>query len=412
VQPEATAEAVLSPGTQALAAPLVTVRTMALPGSDELPPRLPSLTSLRFVAALMVLVAHSAGRFGFTPDAQSQALQVAMGTAVSFFFVLSGFVLAFNYADLRSGAGIVAYYRARIGRIWPLHLAILAIILLLDPTVARPWVDPTNLRWLPAHAFLVHSWVTLDLTGISAFNAITWTLSTEWFFYLVFPWLMRWTRRWPWRTLLAALALGVGAALGAQVLRHFGLTSATFQPAVLEKCHPFGRLCEFVLGMVVGLHVRMRRREATPPSTARAVALQLAAFGTIALAASQLHRLTSVPHIPVLIADWLRNVALAPLFGWLLVVLATTGGPLVRVLGSPVAERLGDLSYAVYMAHMVVLRQPIWWVVTRDIHPGALGFLLFVLTDLVVAWLLFRFVEVPARAWIRGRQAVTRARIA
>jgi len=58
------------------------------------PHRLDSLTSLRFIAAAMVVCFHAAGRFGFTPDAQRQPLQVALSSAVSLFFVLSGFILA------------------------------------------------------------------------------------------------------------------------------------------------------------------------------------------------------------------------------------------------------------------------------------------------------------------------------
>jgi peptidoglycan/LPS O-acetylase OafA/YrhL len=153
------------------------------------PRRLDSLTSLRFVAAAMVVCFHSAGRFGFRPDAERQPLQVALGSAVSLFFVLSGFVLAYNYAELHGRTAIRTYYRARVARIWPLHLACLAFIVLLDPAIRRPCADAT-LPWLPVHALLMQSWFPVNVAGVSLFNAVAWSLSVEWAFYLAFPLLL------------------------------------------------------------------------------------------------------------------------------------------------------------------------------------------------------------------------------
>lgn len=379
--------------------------------SAPLPPRLPALTSLRFGAALMVMLAHSAGRFGFAADADRQPLQIALGTAVSLFFVLSGLVLAFNYADLRTRAGVRAYYRARFARIWPVHATVLAAILLVDPTVPRPWVDATHLSWLPAHLLLVHSWITLDVDGLSAFNAITWTLSTECFFYVVFPFLIRPVRERPWLSLAAAIGLGLAAACAAQAMYRAGMTSVHMNPAVLEKVHPIGRLCEFVMGMVTGL-LLLRRGHARPAGGLRAVALQVATVVAVAALAAELFRLPAALGAPVMVGDWLRNVGLAPAFAVMLFVLATTRGPFTRFLSLPLAERLGDLSYAAYMIHIVVLRQPIWFLVSDRVRPGPLGFALFVATTTGIAWLLFTYVEIPARASIRGRQATVRTRIA
>ena len=78
-----------------------------------------ALTGLRFFAALIVVVSHFPQ---IIPIERFQVPLERQGAAgVTIFFVLSGFVLAYNYADTfrTSTAGTLAFMRARIARIWP-----------------------------------------------------------------------------------------------------------------------------------------------------------------------------------------------------------------------------------------------------------------------------------------------------
>src|SRR4029077_17422654 len=95
------------------------------------------LTSLRFFAATMIVIGHGSGEFGFhlSPDSL-----FALNSGVSFFFVLSGFILYYNYPALPNRSAVSAFYAARFARIWPLHIFALILVLIAFPSVA--WVQP------------------------------------------------------------------------------------------------------------------------------------------------------------------------------------------------------------------------------------------------------------------------------
>jgi peptidoglycan/LPS O-acetylase OafA/YrhL len=87
---------------------------------------LPPLTSLRFFAAASIVIMHSAGKWGMPP---LSSIHFAVG--VDLFFILSGFILAYNYRSMPSVAGAIRVIGYRIARIWPLHLVTLAAAMLL-----------------------------------------------------------------------------------------------------------------------------------------------------------------------------------------------------------------------------------------------------------------------------------------
>lgn len=107
--------------------------------------RLDSLTALRWFAALAVFGRHSVRPVGFLQHLIPQG-----ATAVSFFFVLSGFVLAWSWRDGDTARG---FYRRRAARVYPAY--VVAVVLgLVVAAVVRPW--PTD-AW-PAVLALVQAW--------------------------------------------------------------------------------------------------------------------------------------------------------------------------------------------------------------------------------------------------------------
>ena len=133
--------------------------------------RLEALTGARFIAALSVVLLHYGDRLMYPKWLKHPALHGQAG--VGFFFVLSGFVLVYNYGD-RLGAGLSwqackAFYRARFARIYPLHLLVLLAITplvllqaarapetLFDPWDGEGWFSLAS--WL-AQALLLQAWV-------------------------------------------------------------------------------------------------------------------------------------------------------------------------------------------------------------------------------------------------------------
>lgn len=153
------------------------------------PQEIKSLTSLRFIAALWVLLYHFKDHLGL---GMGQIGLVADGyLGVDLFFTLSGFILAHVYLTSveleRFGYG--GFLKNRIARVYPMHLAALAsmIVLFAGATALGAGVgSPEAFKWrdLPAHLFMVHAWGTTKAVG---WNFPSWSISAEWAAYLLFP---------------------------------------------------------------------------------------------------------------------------------------------------------------------------------------------------------------------------------
>ena len=93
-----------------------------------LPNQLNALTALRFFAAVLIVFHHSIGNFGISPEIGNY---FPNAQAVSFFFVLSGFVLAYSYKSLDNSKAITSFLISRIARVWPLHIVTLILLIVL-----------------------------------------------------------------------------------------------------------------------------------------------------------------------------------------------------------------------------------------------------------------------------------------
>jgi peptidoglycan/LPS O-acetylase OafA/YrhL len=164
---------------------------------------LPALTGLRLLAALSVAFAH-----GWVhlvkydpPDAVAGWAQTIAAFGMTMFFVLSGFVIHYNYRRLvttQGWAGVGAFIWARFARLYPLFLMVLALDVLLGRKLhdfmAGSVVGFTEvLRALPYYFTFVQSWVYVPFSENSLIYVagedlpLTWSISTEWFFYLAYP---------------------------------------------------------------------------------------------------------------------------------------------------------------------------------------------------------------------------------
>src|SRR5262249_52686445 len=123
-----------------------------------MPPRLHALTGLRFLAAAMIVVYHSGEQLSF-PIAPHSTF--GWTNAVSLFFVLSGFVLTLAYPRLDGPGAWRQFWRARFARIWPGHVAVLALLAALLPV---KYLDATGgaSEWtFAANLALVHGWLPI-----------------------------------------------------------------------------------------------------------------------------------------------------------------------------------------------------------------------------------------------------------
>jgi len=384
------------------------------PAPHSYPPRLEALTTVRFLAAVLVVAAHGSSRFGFAP---SIAWPYAFAGAVTFFFVLSGFVLAYNYADLAGGAPLRRFYVLRFARVWPLHIAGIGIVLALMPpdSWVRPGLDLALAAILVVT--LTQAWFLLIAGYAGAFNPPSWTLSVDALFYLAFPWLLARMRTAPGRTLALAVAASLACPLVATVLGPLnrGDPVTSWNWYMLDRTFPLARLAEFALGMALA-RVLPRASALLPSSRGAASVLEAGVLVATGVAMASMHRVLDLaPWIGPAIPDWLGQVGLAPLCAVAILVLAHGRGWVVAALSSRAAVHLGNLGFAMYIAHLPFLTPDIWPRLVDAIGRWpAVG--VFAAALLALSHLLYRLVELPARrAIVRAyerRDAAAAARAA
>jgi peptidoglycan/LPS O-acetylase OafA/YrhL len=360
-----------------------TATTTTSPSPPRLPrpaaaPTLPSLTGLRWMAALLVfgLHVHNFHYFG----GRGQDIMTwgfgAGATGVSFFFVLSGFVLMWS---ARPGDRALGFFRRRIARILPVHLVTAAVALLMAWTLVRQPV-PTLGQGI-ANVLLVHSWwrpwwQTLD--------PVSWSLACEAFFYGTFPLLALLLRRLG--------ARGATALAGLSLLAVFVLAWADAHSWVDQPLYSFpaARLPEFVLGAAVARLVLLDRWRG--PGLEASLALAVIGYFLVPQVTPGYPATTcTVIGFALLIAA----AAVADLHG------------LPSLWRRRRLVRLGELSFAFYMIHLLVLRTatsllgnsprfgvPVGLAVTAVAFAVALG----------LAWVLYEAVEVPARRLLLRRR--------
>ncbi|MEM7478835.1 MAG: acyltransferase [Planctomycetota bacterium] len=145
------------------------------------------LTSLRFFAAFFVYAFHV--RAFVYPEIDELTGFISYGYIwVDFFFLLSGFVLAYNYSQRLSSKSLLKFFVARIARIYPVHIVTLLLSVLLFVFAFFLGIsyksESADLATIPAQLMLVHAWGFFDHKSL---NEPSWSISAEWFAYLFFP---------------------------------------------------------------------------------------------------------------------------------------------------------------------------------------------------------------------------------
>ncbi len=343
--------------------------------------RLPALTGLRWAAALVVFGQHTLELF-YDPDlvaprpvrAVLWALLVNGGAmGVSFFFVLSGFVLTWS----GSAAGPGAFWWRRFSKIYPATLVTtLAALLVVGGAGPVP---------LAAHLTLTQTWFP-SASVFGALNPVSWSLSCEAFFYLCFPLLLPALRRlrpaglWIAAGGLVAFVLVTGALL-TTVDRSLALWLGYMFPPV--------RMAEFTLGIVAALLVRAGAwRGPTLGWSFVLVGLGAAAALAAPYPLNQ-HALTLVPVTFVVTAAACADLRGVP-----------------TVWTRPLLRYLGEVSFAFYLVHYLTYLS----YERLGLLPSSAGPLVAALVTISVfsisllgAMIVYHGVELPALRLLRSR---------
>jgi peptidoglycan/LPS O-acetylase OafA/YrhL len=368
-------------------------------------PPLDACTGLRFLAAMGVVGYHFYCP-PCTPGAPTflgNLLQAGF-TTVSLFFVLSGFILAYNYLDDRGGfVGTTrSFYRARFARIYPIYLLALVVdvpFFIRSIQAAEPAATAGEVaRISVATLTLTQAWLEL---GRPTWNIMAWTLSAEAFFYLLFPVIGPWLAKQGSRRLLAVAAgawlLGAAPFVAGALASSLG-PEGTASPlgAVLRalgelpsRLIPVTRLPEFIVGICLGLLFCRR----THPG--RVAWRTLGLLGTCAVLTALIILLPPKP------SPLVQMGVLVPLFAlgiWLLAGGVAWNGLL---LGTRPLVLLGGASYALYLLHGTLMGYALA-LNTRTLSlPHNAVALLMVPPAIALSLVLFKKVEEPGREWLR-----------
>jgi peptidoglycan/LPS O-acetylase OafA/YrhL len=351
------------------------------PATRTRPPRLDTLTGLRFFGALAVVGCHVGAQF-----TSSKALTILVGygyVGVSFFFLLSGFVLTWSANSDSRGR----FLWKRFCRVWPLQF-LLAIVAF---TVVAAQEKATGTLGHVAEVLLLQAWSPQQTVYFGG-NGVSWSLSCEMFFYLLFPLVIGPLSRLRRRGLAITAAITVTVLTAAPLLAlHAHLSGLlTYWLFLIFPPYRFG---EFLLGMVLARAVGRGARLARPGLCA------LGAIGGLALVMWRLTTFTERTGTAVS-RPFVALLAL-PLFGLLLLAAATSDLDGQRTwLTWWLPLRLGEWSFALYLVHKPLFLLTLswgWW-------PGAAGVadgVGFVVLAVLAAAALHYCVERPIERYLR-----------
>jgi peptidoglycan/LPS O-acetylase OafA/YrhL len=375
---------------------------------------LPPLTGLRFFAAFFILVGHGAPMMlKLTPNPQLviNVTNCFLEVGMELFFVLSGFVIHYNYANvgrLPNSQNLARFYIARFARIYPLYVLFLAL---------QHALYGGDLRATAFFLGMTQSWVFIILGGVplighlSAF--VTWSISTEWFFYCLYPivaWLLAMTRH----RLTAALVLVALALLGlvqAVFLYLHDEQINAFAQAVwgppgnafygwLIDLSPVGRLPSFLIGVATA-HVFIARYSQPVGESERRlgiVALTLALACAVSMCGVQSVGNRYVNSIAVFVYS--LSIAVT------IFCCARYRSLFSRALSVPLLIACGNASYSIYLFHLSILevtrvRDVIPWASYNVLYVGV-RFAAAALITVAFSMIMYRVYEAPARAATRA----------
>ena len=343
------------------------------------PRRYVMLDTYRYIAAAGVVMYHNEANFAPFLDGHVERLG-RLTHLVDFFFVLSGFVLMHTYGQrVNSVSAYAGFMQKRIARVYPLHFVTTMVFVaaaalfavtgfqLRDPgAVDTALFGPTLL--------LLHAWGTTTHPGL---NFPSWSISSEFFVYLLFPaFALLLARVRPLGAILIAIAFAFAMDQTRTALGMRSWTLATFDYGMLRA------IPTFLAGMAVCVFVRSLPVKRIPWIFPHLLMGLL--FGLMMIEVR---------------ADFI--IALFPIAVGL--IAATERGGARSRLANAFCGHMGDASYGIYLLHMFVQIAAVQVVrkfgLTSPVELVVMSFVVLIVATLL-AMASYRWFEMPARRWM------------
>ena len=357
-------------------APARTISASAAPKGE-----IRALTGLRGIAALYVVFFHANGQYRMAEFIRPFIRHGYM--AVDLFFILSGFVMAMTYAGLFENGFCFKSFKQflllRLARIYPLFALMTVLTAILIATVLSKTYTFDHLGTALLFNFtLTHVW------GFA--NSVvppSWSISTEWAAYLLFPIGvfvgLRLPRRWSVLGLAVSFLVLVVIAYGPAWIAHSEMRHR-HGPLDIASSYALGTTLRCLASFYIGL-VAYRFRDLIP---ARGAGVFLGLM-------------------LVLLCFKGSDLALIPTFALLIMSLSSDEGWVARLLKNPVFYWLGVISYALYLIHDLVLRIVFKAIPAAGFHyPMLTALIASIVISLALATLCHYGYERPSRKVFRS----------
>ena len=354
-------------------------------------PPLTALTGLRTLLALSIVFFH------FTPPHMEIFAPVFNNgfVFVGFFFLISGFILAYNYAERPTPLVKRDFWVARFSRLYPVYLVALALSFQM---LQSEWSARSHAEFWKGvilTPLLLQGWSP----NLATFwNTVAWTLSCEFMLYIAFPWLIRVPLpERPSRLIALLLTLWLIGLVPHTLYILFnpdhlvnGVDRYTSTYLVrMLKYTPPPYICTFLGGVTLG---RLQSRLILAPR-------QRFILAAISLAVLGVTFYMAMPHLPYIL---LHGGLLMPLFAALTLGLS---GP--HLLSSIFSFRplviLGQATFCLYLLHFNVLLLIRNTHLMEHLHLAALDPWITYAAVIALALLVHHFVETPARKALTRR---------
>jgi peptidoglycan/LPS O-acetylase OafA/YrhL len=384
---------------------------------------LSNLTPLRGIAALLTVIFHVdlmlGGGGGLLIKFKDSLLLTRMYLMVDFFFVLSGFIMLHVYGqwfnESTRGSDFKRFTIARFARVYPLHFVTLIYCVVLKVVfTAASGIDNSpmsaisnNYATIPSHLLLIHS---MNVNEWFTWNNASWSISTEWWMYMLFPFLVK-----PFSKLTSiGRAIIVLLCLAGYLVITFYIVPIVTVPASIPftKVNPLDYginvayqygflrcLFGFVLGMIT---YQVYSQSFAKKIFGNGYTLLMAVLGLFVCLHFALPDIFSVSFFPIILLS------------------AAYGSKNMNAFfGTKALQKLGDWSFSIYLVHQPLLYtifsvlaylnppqkdgSPAATPPPLDTFTGWLICLIFIAITLLVSYLTYRFVEVPARNSINRR---------
>lgn len=332
------------------------------------------ITFTRFVAAMAIVISHFNKDLFLYKIRYISDIFLRANVGVSYFFILSGFIMIVAYHQ-KASINYRDYYRNRLARIYPLYVLGLLLYLLTkysDFSIAKCLLYLLGIQsWIPGKALV------LNFPG--------WSISVEFLFYLLFPWLYNYFYS---KGNKSIWIIAILIWSGTQFFTNLYVNSLAYKgPHTMshEFSHyfPLWHINEFLIGNLAGLFFVKNRKEKNHD-----IAVTLIFAGI----------LLSLILIPLNFHNGLMAVLFVPL----IYLISCNSGILTKIFSLKPLEFLGEISYAIYIVHipvLYILRSVLWDYF--QVYESNTVFLVYILVLMVVSAIFYWFIEKPCRDYLK-----------